>query len=101
MIRTKHIQSGGWRTVESFWNARGTAFFREPAGASVKVRYGVGFLGFDSQRQRLDGAGYKKLEVGLGSVSFARMQVRVSQSTDVTYAVYGGGVAVSTPDIPF
>ncbi len=101
MIRTKRITSGAWRTVESFWNATGTAFFRAPAGARIKVRYGVSFFGFDRQTQTLDGSNYKKLTVGLGSVAYARMQVRVSQSTDVTYDVYGGGLAVTTPEIPF
>lgn len=101
MIRTKHIASGGWRTVESFWNANGTAFFRAPAGAQIKVRYGVGWFGFDRQKQTLNGTDYKKLEVGMGSLGYARMQVAVSQSTDLTYDVYGGGVAVTTPEIPF
>lgn len=101
MIRTKHIVSGDWRTVESFWNARGTAFFKAPNGAQIKVRYGVGWLGFDRQRQTLNGTSYKKLEVGFGSVGYARMQVRVTTTTDVTYDVYGGGVAVTTPEIPF
>jgi hypothetical protein len=101
MIRTKHIRSGTWRTVESFWNAKGTAFFRAPAGTRIKVRYGVGFLGFNRQEQTLNGSDFKKLEVGSGSVAIARMQVRVSQSADVTYDVYGGGVAVTTPEIPF
>jgi hypothetical protein len=101
MIKTKRITSGGWRTVESFWNSRGTAFFRAPAGTQIKVRYGVGWLGFDRQKQSLNGTAYKKLEVGLGSVSYARMQVRGQQTTDVTYDIYGGGVAVTSPEIPF
>lgn len=101
MIRTKHISAGGWRTVEQFWNANGTAFFRAPAGATIKVRYGVGFLGFDSQKQTLNGSDYKNLAVGTGSVAYARMQIRVSESVDVTYDVYGGGVAVPSPEIPF
>lgn len=101
MIRVKHIERGEWRTVESFWNATGTAFFRLPAGARIKVRYGVGFLGFDRQEQVLDGSRFKKLEVGFGSIANARMQVKVSQTTDVTYDVYPGEVAVSTPKIPF
>lgn len=102
MTKTQHIRSGKWRTVESFWNANGTAFFRAPAGASIKVRYGgVGVLGFDSQRQTLNGSDYKKLTVSSISVAYARMQVRVSQDTDITYDVYGGGVAVTTPAIPF
>jgi hypothetical protein len=101
VIKTKHVKSSSWRTVESFWNAKGTAFFRAPSGASIKVRYGVGFLGFDRQKQTLNGSDYKKLSVGTGSVTYARMQVKVSKSTDVTYDVYGGGVAVTSPEIPF
>lgn len=101
MLRTKRIEAGDWRTVESFWNANGTAFFRLPVGASIKVRYGVGFLGADRQKQTLTGSEYKKLSVGLASLSRARMQVKVSQTTDITYDVYGGGVSVTTPEIPF
>ncbi len=101
MIKTKRITSGGWRTVEWFWNARGTAFFRAPAGAQIKIRYGVGWFGFDRQKQTLNGRDYKKLEVGSASVAYARMQVKVSATTDVIYDVYGSGVAVTTPEIPF
>jgi hypothetical protein len=101
MIRTKTIRSGDWRTVESFWNAKGTAFFRLPAGAKIKVRYGVGWLGFNRQEQTLNGTDFKKLSVGTGSVSYARMQVRVSQTTEVTYDVYPGGVAVVSPEVNF
>lgn len=101
MLRTKRIEAGDWRTVESFWNANGSAFFKLPAGASIKVRYGVGFLGVDRQKQTLDGSSYKKLSVGIASLSRARMQIKVSQTTDVTYDVYGGGVAVTTPEFPF
>lgn len=42
MITTKHINSGDWRTVEWFFNANGTAFFKAPAGAQIKVRCGGG-----------------------------------------------------------
>ena len=35
MIRTKLIEAGDWRTVESFLNANGTAFFKLPVGASI------------------------------------------------------------------
>lgn len=62
MIRTKRITSGGWRTVETFWNAAGTAFFKAPAGAQIKVRYGVGWFGFDRQKQTLNGNDYKKTD---------------------------------------
>jgi hypothetical protein len=101
MIRTKRIEVGDWQTVESFWNASGTAFFKLPVGAVIKVRYGVGFLGFDRSKQTLTGSDYKKLSIGIGSLAWARMQIKVSQTTDVTYDVYGGGVAVTTLGIPF
>lgn len=101
MIITKLIRKGDWRTVETFWNAKGTAFFRAPAGAKIKVRYGVGFLGFDSQSQTLNGSDYKRLDVGDGSIAYARMQVKVTQDTEITYAAYGGGLALPTPEIPF
>ena len=102
MVRTKRITSGGWRTVETFWNAAGTAFFKAPAGAQIKVRYGGGgWFGFDRQKQTLNGNDYKKLTVGLASLGYARMQVQVSQTTDVTYDVYGDGVARSSPEIKF
>jgi hypothetical protein len=45
MIKIKRITSGDWRTVESFWNAKGTAIFRAPPGAQIKVRYGGGGSG--------------------------------------------------------
>ena len=101
MLRTKRVESGKWRTLESFWNAKGTAFFRAPSGAKIKVRYGVGWFGFDRQEQTLNGSDFKKLEVGMGSVARARMQMRVSQTADVTYDVYGGGVAVTSPEVLF
>ncbi len=101
MIRSKPIQAGDWRTVESFWNAKGTAFFKRPANASIKVRYGVGFLGFDTQKQTLNGSEYKKLSVGSGSIAYGRMQIKVPHNTNVTYDIYGEGVGVTTPKIPF
>lgn len=101
MIRTKRIAGAGWRTVESFWNVRGMAFFKASSGTLIKVRYGVGWCGLDRQKQTLNGRDFKKLEVGLGSLGYARMQVRVSQTTDVTYDVYSDGVARPSLEIPF
>ena len=86
--RTKHVKSGDWRTLEQFWTATGTAYFVHPAGAKIKVRYGVGLAGWDSQKQTLDGIHNKTLSVGLISVSYARMQIKVPASTDVTYQIH-------------
>lgn len=104
MLKTKRIKKGSWETVEWFWNAGGRAFFKAPAGASIKVRYGVGWFGKDRQKQTLNGSDLRELEVGnLFSLSRARMQIKVSQTTDVTYDIYLGDLETIpvTPEIPF
>ena len=101
MIVTKHVKKGGWRTLDSYWNATGTAFFRAPADAQIKIRYGYGWLGKDRQKQKLDGSKFKRLCVGKWSVTHARIQIKVPASTDVTYDVFPGDVAITTPPIPF
>jgi len=50
------VTSGAWRTLQTFWHASAQARFVSPAGVQIKVRYGVGWLGWDSQAQKLDGA---------------------------------------------
>ncbi len=100
-IRQRFIKKGKWRTVEFFFNANGVAFFRAPSGASIKIRYGVGWFGKDRQKQKLDGETYKKLQVGAWSLTRARMQIKVKKDTHVTYYVNGGGVAQNFPEIKF
>lgn len=101
MLKDVHLTGGTTHTVESFWNARGTAFFKGPEGAKINVKYGKGRLSRNTQAQTLDGHTYKRLRVGAGSLLLARMRVKVTQSTDITYDVYPGGVAVNAPEIPF
>lgn len=102
-LRIKLVKKGGWRTLESFWNASGTGFFFNPPQASIRVRYGGNswWNGFTRQQQKLTGTKAFKLGVGLGSLGYARMQMSVNEDREVSYHVFGGGVAVSTPDIPF
>jgi hypothetical protein len=83
--RTKYVQRGKWRTLEDCWNCRAVAFFITPSGAQIKMRYGVGWLGWDSQKQTLDGINTKTLSVGGGSGLYARMQMKVSYNTYVPY----------------
>ena len=90
MRRTKRVNAGGWRTLEWFFGGTGTAFFDAPAGARIKMRYGLGWFGFDAQKQTLDGRTIKRLSIGRSSFARARMQMSVSQSADVTYDVYPG-----------
>lgn len=101
MIRTKQLSSGTTHTVESFWNATGTAFFRGPAGTTINVKYGKGRFSVNRQNQTLDGQSIKKLVVGKGSLVFARMRVKVSVTSAVTYDVYPGNVAISSPEFDF
>lgn len=97
ILRRRHVEPGDWVTLERFWNAQGTAFFRAPAKARIRVRYGAGWLGKSGQRQTLDGSTYKRLSVGKAGVTRARMQIKVREPSDVTYEVHGGGVAVDFP----
>ncbi len=100
-IRTKRVNAGDWRTLESFWNVTTTGFFRAPAGAEIKIRYGGGWIfGKDRQQQTLDGNTTKRLVVGSWSAVAARMQMRVKTTTDVTYDVEPGDVAIGVP-LPF
>ncbi|MER5326913.1 hypothetical protein [Streptosporangium roseum] len=101
MIKTKCLPSGKTQTVESFWNATGTAFFRAPAGATINVKYGKGRWSVNRQKQVLDGETIKKLTVGKGSILLARMRVSVPKTADVTYDVYPGNVAITTPEQRF
>lgn len=88
LTRIKDVKSGKWRTMEWFWNSSGIGTFEDPSGARIKVRYGVGWFGFDRQKQTLDGANPKRLEVGKGgSLARARMQMRVQRNTEVTYTL--------------
>ncbi|MDL5363359.1 hypothetical protein [Halalkalicoccus sp. NIPERK01] len=88
-------------TLEQFWNAQGTAFFRAPENARIRVRYGVGWFGNSRQEQTLDGRNYKRLSVGKAGMMRARMQIEVRRPSDVTYEVHGGGVAVDFPERRF
>ena len=84
--RFKHVKRGDWRTLEVFWNVPPTTcFFKKPSGAEIKLQYGVGIFGKESQKQKLDGINIKKIEIGRVSVVLARLQIKVKESTDVLY----------------
>lgn len=85
VTRTKYVTKGGWKTLEWSWNASFKVRFLLPKGATVKVRYGVGFLGWDSQKTTLNGETPVLLSVGGASVTRARVQISVQQDTDVRY----------------
>lgn len=99
--RVKRVKKGGWRTLETFWNAKADIVFVRPAGATVKIRYGSSkkYFGKDRQKQRLKGSKPVVLKVGSYSAVRARVQIYVERDTDVTYFVYPGGV--NSVKIPF
>ncbi|WP_328978483.1 hypothetical protein [Streptomyces canus] len=101
MIKTVHLVSGKTYTVESFFNATATAFFKAPASARINVKYGKGRLSVNRQAQVLDGNTVKKLSIGKGSILYARLRVKVPKSTDVTYDVYPRNIAIETPEQHF
>jgi hemolysin activation/secretion protein len=86
VTKTKTVKPGDWRTLESGWNVHFFAQFLLARGAQVKVRYGLGWLGWDSQKQTLNGNTTVQLEVTSGSSkTYARVQVKVKDTSDVTY----------------
>jgi hypothetical protein len=89
MRKTRFVDVGAWTTLERLWGRTGRAVFVGPARAEIKVRYGNGLgLGKDLQRQTLDGLHARELRIGLGSLVYARMQILVPRSREVTYDFY-------------
>lgn len=99
-VRNKAVKAGDWRTLETFWNVTTTAFFQDPPGAEVKIRYSGGWIGVDRQRQKLDGT-IRRLVIGKWSAFSARLQVRVKEDTNVLYVVEPGNVANLPPEMHF
>ena len=102
-LRTKLVKAGGWRTLESYWNATGTAFFLLPRNAKVRIRYGgeSWWNGFTRQEKKLDGNIVTKISIGMGSLIYARLQASNFTDINMTYDVYSGSVAVQSPEFSF
>lgn len=90
VVRENFLQSGDWRTLATLWNASALARFVGPSGATVKIRYGVGWFGWDSQKQTLNGSTIKQLSVSkTASVSRARIQIKVPATGWITWTYCG------------
>jgi hypothetical protein len=83
ITRTKIVKAGSWRTLESGWNASFSCQFFLPAGAKVKLRKGVGWFGWNSQEQTLDGITPRVINVS--GLVYSRVQMKVSRDTEVSY----------------
>ena len=89
MRKTQFVEVGAWTTLERLWGSKGRAVFVGPARAEIKVRYGNGRgLGWDLQRQTLDGVHAREMKIGLWSLVYARIQILVSRSREVSYDFY-------------
>jgi hypothetical protein len=80
---TKRVKANDWRTLEYGWNASFYIRFFLPRGASVKVRKGVGWFGWDSQKKTLDGQNPVTLHAS--GLILSRVQIYVHADVDVTY----------------
>ena len=90
--RIKDVKAGKWRTLESGWNAKFSCRFVKPAGAKIKIRYGGKWpFGKNSQNRTLDGNNAETVHVGLGSLAYARVQMKVQRETEVTYTYIATG----------
>ena len=89
ITRTKFINRGAWRTLESGWNSQFWVSFVLPRNAQIKIRYGGGWpFGWDSQKQTLDGENVKWLKVTRSSLVYARVQTYTQQDISITYTYY-------------
>ena len=85
VTKTKRVTRGGWRTLEWGWNTTFQIRFFLPRGTTVKVRYGVGWFGWDSQKTTLNGQTPVLLKIGGASIVGAKVQISVQTDADVTY----------------
>ena len=82
VTRTKIVKAGDWRTLEWGVNASFGCIFRAPAGAQVKLRTGIGWLGSDRQKKTLDGGTDQTIQAG---GIYCRVQMKVRQDERVSY----------------
>ncbi len=102
MIHSLHLTGGTSHTVWAGWNVATTAFFKEPQGAVIRVKYGKGrWSSRNAQEQRLDGHTIMALRVGKGSLVYARMRVKLPVDGDITFEVLPGNVAQASPEFEF
>jgi len=83
--RTDYVTAGDFRTVATLWNTTAVGEFVCPAGATIRVRYGVWPFEYNRQQQTLDCQSAKRLSVGAWSVTRAKLQIKVPESTYVTW----------------
>ena len=102
MLVTKRLPGGTTHTVWRGWNVAATAFFKEPRGAVIRVKYGKGRLfSRNQQEQVLDGRTIMSLRVGKGSLALARMRVKLPKEGDITFELLPGSVAQPSPEFDF
>jgi hypothetical protein len=77
-----------------------TLSFNFPVGAIILVRYGsnISWLGWDTQKQTLDGSAvWKRLSVGGWSRFGATVKIKPLQDSEVTYEQWPGDIVQRIP----
>ena len=86
-VKARRLADIGIRMERQFYMS-----LRRAEHAEIKIRYGAGWIfGKDSQHQTLDGIHTKSLNVGKGSLAYARVQMKVRSDADVTYTYVASG----------
>jgi hypothetical protein len=83
--RIVDLNPGEWQTVESFWNVNANLFFQKPAGARIRVQYGLGIISWITQVQTLNGFDVIDIEINNASLCGARVQIWVNSTTQLNY----------------
>ncbi len=92
VTRDRFVKKGKWRTLETHWSrAKIKFFFRGPRGAKIRVKYGVGWFSKTRQKQTLDGNNVKTISIGTWGLTRAKIQMKVSVDSNVTYDIQAIG----------
>lgn len=86
VTRAAFVKGGKWRTIATHWStAKARFYFRRPAGAKIRLRYGVGWFSVNRQKKTLDGQNEKIISVGFWSATRSKVQVRSDRDINFDY----------------
>ena len=88
VTRGVFVKSGKWRTLATHWStAKVRFYFQKPGGAKIRVRYGYGWFSRNRQKQTLDGSVVKIISIGSWGLTRAKIQMKVSADSNVSYDI--------------
>jgi hypothetical protein len=84
----KQVRRDEWTTLEWFLGTSAEVVFKEPAGAMIRIRYGIGWFSYTKQHQTFDGVRHRRLIVSGLSLFLARVQVYSPVDTGIVYKLF-------------